>query len=110
MKWVCLVATMSSVLIVVSSNASASSLTLSFSGEFGPTTTIGGTALGANTPFSLTAVFDTTTGIPFRTGAELFPTIATFNVSGFGTYTSVSGDDLYVGLADPRSNNLNVYE
>jgi hypothetical protein len=95
---------------MASAQADAAMLMLNFSGEFGPTTTLGGTALGADTAFTFAATFDTTTGISKGTGVEIFPTVATFNISGFGTFTSVAGADVYVGLADPTSNSAKVYE
>lgn len=36
----------------------ASTLALDVTGQFGPTTTLNGTALGANTPFAFHAAFD----------------------------------------------------
>jgi PEP-CTERM motif len=110
MKRLCLTATMFGLLAMASGRVDASSLTLSFSGEFTSTTTVGGTALGAVTPFTYTAVFDSTTGIPIGTGVDAFLTVATFNISGVGTFTSAAGDDLYVGLADPTSNTAHDYE
>src|SRR5271157_1387322 len=103
MKRLCLTAAIFGLLTLASGSAGASSLTLSFSGEFASTSTLGGTALGADSAFSYTATFDTTTGISKGTGEEIFPTVATFNIPGFGTFTSAAGDDLYVGLADPSS-------
>src|SRR5271157_546513 len=110
MKSLYLVATAIGLLALASGSAGASSLTLNFAGQFSSTTTLDGTALGADTDFSYTANFDTTTGISKGTGVEIFPTVATFNISGFGTFTSAAGDDLYVGLADPTSNTANDYE
>ena len=95
---------------LASVRAEAGTLTLNFSGEFGPTTTLGGTALGADTAFSFQATFDTTTGIAKGTGIEIFPTVVTFDITGIGTFTSVPGTDVYVGLADPTSNTAKAYE
>ncbi len=110
MKRLCLTATLFGLLILASRSAGASSLTLSFSGEFASTSTLGGTALGGDNAFSYTATFDTTTGISIATGVEIFPTVATFNIPGVGIFTSAAGDDLYVGLADPTSNTAKDYE
>ncbi len=110
MKRLCLTATLFGLLILASRSAGASSLTLSFSGEFALTSTLGGTALGGDNAFSYTATFDTTTGISIATGVEIFPTVATFNIPGVGIFTSAAGDDLYVGLADPTSNTAKDYE
>ncbi len=109
MKRLCVIATAFVLLTLASGSVGASTLTLNFSGVFDPTTTLGGTALGADTSFSYNAIFDTTTGIPVATGNEMFPTVATVNIAGFGTFTSAPGDDLYVGLSDPSSGN-NYYE
>ncbi len=97
-------------LTLASGRADAGMLTLSFSGEFGPTTTLGGTALGADTAFTYAATFDTTTGISKGTGIEIYLATVTINISGYGTYMSAAGDDLYVGLADPSSGLVKVYE
>jgi hypothetical protein len=105
-----LLATVLALLSLASGRAGADTLVLSFSGEFGPTSTFNGVALGADTPFSYTATFDTTTGSSPATGIEIFPTVATFVISGIGTFTSVPGSDLYVGLADPTSNTAHDYE
>ena len=88
--------------VLASGRVEASMLTLNMSGTFGPTATLGGTALGAGTPFMVAATFDSTSGIPYqnKTGVELFQTVATFTIAGFGTYTSVPGANVYVGLVD----------
>jgi len=63
MKRLLLSATIFGLLTLASGSVGASSLTLNFSGEFTSTSTLGGTALGADNAFSYTATFDTTTGI-----------------------------------------------
>jgi len=110
MKRIYLVAAAIGLFMSASGRDGAATLILSFSGSFGPTTTLGGTALGADTPFTIMAAFDTTTGIPLRPGAEVLPTVATFNISGFGTFANVPGAGVNVGLADPSSNSLGVYQ
>jgi PEP-CTERM motif len=103
MKKLYMIATLLGLLTLASGRADAGSLTLNFSGEFGPTTTLDGTALGSDTPFTFAATFDSTAGIFFATGAYIFPTVVTFDISGHGIYTSVPGSDVYVGLEDPSS-------
>ena len=111
MKRLHLIAAVLGFVALVPCRAEASSLTLNMSGIFGPLTTLDGTALGAQPTFTLAAVFDSTSGIPFEnyTGIELFPTVVTFSITGFGTYTSVPGSDVYVGLAD-RTDGNGFYE
>ena len=45
-----------------SGRAEAGLLALEATGAFGPTSTLGGTAFGADTPYSFRAVFDPATG------------------------------------------------
>ena len=83
--------------------APASMLTLNYSGSFGPTTTLDGTPLGAETPFSLHATFDSTTETTGWTGQGVFP-ISSFSILlPSGTYTAAPAADLNVYLGDPAS-------
>jgi hypothetical protein len=52
--------------------AEASNLALDITGEFGQTTTLNGTALGVNTPFSFHAVFDPDDDVNPTPGAGYF--------------------------------------
>jgi PEP-CTERM motif len=110
MKKVRLFAAVLGLLTLGFNRAEGSLLTLNLSGKFGPTT-LGGTALGADTAFTLAASFDSASGIPFNneTGVELFQSVVTFTIAGHGTYTSVPGADVYVGLID-LSAGLGDYE
>jgi len=66
-------------------------------------TTPGGSApLGADTPFSYHAIFDSTGGTEWipTYGIYLYSSVTTFALAGYGTYTSSS---LFVLLADPTS-------
>ena len=74
-----------------SNRAEAGSLIENFSGAFGPTTTLGGTALGSDTNFSLQATFDPTAGTKVRGGVATFATSLSINIAGHGTYTSAPG-------------------
>ena len=84
-------------LVMTYARAEAAMLTLNFSGEFGPTTTLGGTALGANTAFTFAATFDSTMGTTVNTGVAIFPTVVTFDITGFGTYSSALRGQLVCG-------------
>jgi hypothetical protein len=87
---------------IAASQAQAGTLTENFSGSFGPTTTLGGVALGTDTAFTFHAAFDTTTGISFGQGIELFPvTSFTIDIAGQGTFTGIPNADLNVALIDP---------
>ncbi len=103
MRRLSLLATALSLLALAADRADASLLNLSLSGSFDPTTTLSGTALGAITPFTLVATFDSTTGIRVGTGVEFYPTVALFTISGRGSFISVPGSDVYVVLADTTS-------
>ena len=83
-----------------SSRAEAGSLIENFSGAFGPTTTLGGTALGSDTNFSLQATFDPTAGTKVRGGVATFATSLSINIAGHGTYTSAP-EAVSVVLTDP---------
>ncbi len=81
--------------------AQASTLTLSYSGVFGPNATLGGVAFGVDTPFSFAATFDGTADIfPGVEGLGAFDTEVTVRI-GSATYTSDPAADLIVFLEDP---------
>jgi hypothetical protein len=83
-----------------SNRAAAGSLTENFSGEFGPTTTLDGTALGSDTNFSFQATFDPAAGTIVRGGVATFATSLSITIAGHGTYTSAPGA-VSVVLTDP---------
>jgi hypothetical protein len=83
-----------------SNRAEAGSLVENFSGAFGPTTTLGGTALGSDTNFNLQATFDPTAGTVVRGGVATFATSLSINIAGHRTYTSAPGA-VSVVLTDP---------
>jgi hypothetical protein len=83
-----------------SDRAEAGSLIENFSGAFGPTTTLGGTALGSDTNFSFQAAFDPTAGTIVRGGVATCATSLSINIAGHGTYTSAPGA-VSVVLTDP---------
>jgi hypothetical protein len=83
-----------------SDRAEAGSLIENFSGAFGPTTTLGGAALGSDTNFSYQATFDPTAGTIVRGGVATFATSLCITIAGHGTYTSAPGA-VSVVLTDP---------
>jgi hypothetical protein len=83
-----------------SNRAEAGTLIENFSGSFGPTTTLNGTALGSDTNFSFQATFDSTAGTVVTPGVATFATSVTFNIAGHGTYTTAPGG-ISVILTDP---------
>lgn len=80
----------------------ASTLALDVTGQFGPNTTLNGTVLGANTPFSFHAVFDPADDVNPTLGAGYFrPTTFTLDIAGHGTFAGVPNVDLNVVVLDP---------
>jgi hypothetical protein len=76
----------------------SSNLVESFSGYFGPSTTLDGTALGGSeTAFTFPAAFNPSSGTELATGLAVFATIASIQIAGHGTYTASTD----VILADP---------
>ena len=113
------IATLATVLVAASSNrVEAGSLVENFSGYFGPTTTLNGTALGGSeTAFTYTATFNPSAGTELATGLAVFATTASIEIAGHGTYTastdviladpSYAGAGIYgVGLADSTASSL----
>jgi hypothetical protein len=84
-----------------SHRAEAGLLVESFSGAFGPTTTLNGTALGSATTFSFHATFDPTAGNMLTGGVESFAASLSINITGHGTFTSAPGA-IDVILVDPN--------
>jgi hypothetical protein len=73
-------------------------------GSFGPTTTLGGVALGADTPFSFQAEFDTSTGSSYDNlaGVVYSPIInLTIEIAGVGSFTGILSPGVDVFLLDP---------
>jgi hypothetical protein len=83
-----------------SHRAEAGSLIENFSGAFGPTTTLDGTALGSDTNFSFQAAFNSTAGTVVTTGVATFATSLSITIAGHGTFTSAPGA-IDVILVDP---------
>lgn len=82
------------------SHADAAPLTLSYSGVFGPTSTLGGVPFGVDTPFTFDATFDSTTDTDPTDGLGVFDAVVTLHV-GADTYTGDPAADVNVILADP---------
>jgi len=82
-----------------------------FSASFGPTTTLGGVALGADTPFTIHATFDSTSFIPQAPGYKIYHvSTLTIDIAGHGTYTGsgLPSTSPYVFLADSTWAGLNL--
>jgi hypothetical protein len=89
---------------LVSSRAEAGLLTLEATGAFGPTSTLGGTAFGADTPYSFRAVFDPAMDrnpTPGDGAGYFRATQFTITIGGYGTFEGIPNDDLNVALLDP---------
>jgi hypothetical protein len=102
-----LVGTLASTFVVASANrAEAGNLVENFSGYFGATTTLDGTALGGSeTAFTFTASFDPSAGTVLATGVAVFPTTATITIAGHGSFTASTD----VILADPSYAGAGIY-
>ncbi len=99
----CLLAVSAIGLVVgLGGRAEAGLLVENFSASFGPTTTLGGVALGADTPFAYQATFDTSTGVSI--GPFEFYAVTSFTIDIAGTtYTGIPNPSLNVMLADPST-------
>ena len=87
-----------------SSHAAAIPMTLNYSGTFGTTTTLGGTAFGANTPFSFAATFNSAAplgGLP--NGWQKFSATSFTILINSTTYTATTPSALNVLLVDTTS-------
>ena len=86
----------------LAAGASASMVTLNYSGSFSPDSSLGGTAFGVDTPFIIHATFDSTTDVIPASGHGIFPLTSLSIHLPSGTYAAASafGWDAYVG--DPR--------
>jgi hypothetical protein len=102
MKSLRLIATVLVLLAFLTGGAEASLVTLNLVGSVGPGTEIGGVAIGTVAPVTISATFDPMSGIPFHgaIGVDTYATSVTFAIAGFGTYMSMPGADVYVGLVD----------
>lgn len=84
--------------------AEATLLALEATGSFGPTSTLGGTAFGADTPYSFRAVFDSAEDRNPNPGdgAGYFRvTQFTITIERHGSFEGIANDDLNVALLDP---------
>jgi len=71
---------------------------LDFEGVFGPTSSLGGTAFGVDTPFKFSAEFDSTADLDATPGMSLFETTIAFEIDGLGTFNSDAASGINVGL------------
>jgi PEP-CTERM motif len=87
-----------------SGQTEAGLLALQATGAFGPTSTLGGTAFGAHTPYSFRAVFDPAMDrnpMPGDGAGYFRATQFTITIEGYGTFEGIPNDDLNVALLDP---------
>src|SRR5262245_35057658 len=85
----------------VAAPARAASLTENLTGFFGPTTTLGGVALGADTAFTLQAVGDTSSGVTIVPGLDVYAvTNFTISIAGKGNFTGIPDINTKIFLAD----------
>ena len=76
------------------SSAHAAMVTLNYSGSFDPTSTLGGTAFGADTPFTIHATFDSTQDVYPVVGVGIF-NIQSLSVQlPSGSYTAQPGGNM----------------
>lgn len=82
----------------------ATLLALEATGSFGPTSTLGGAAFGADTPYSFRAIFDSAEDRNPNPGdgAGYFRvTQFTITIDQHGSFEGIANDDLNVALLDP---------
>jgi hypothetical protein len=87
-----------------SGQAEAGLLALEATGAFGPTSTLGGTAFGADTRYWFRAVFDPAQDrnpTPGDGAGYFRATRFTIAIEGYGTFEGIPDDDLNVALLDP---------
>lgn len=70
----------------------ASQVLLTLTGMFDAATTLGGVSLGAATPFTANALFDTSVSVFTTKDESLFPATVTLDIQGHGTYLVTSPD------------------
>jgi hypothetical protein len=80
--------------------ARAEILTLHHSGTFAPGSALGGVPFAANTPFTFHAVFDSTADSDPFNGYAIFDTVVTFEIPGYGTFTSDPAGNVNINLRD----------
>lgn len=94
------IAAMLGLLALAPTRADAGLLVATYSGTFSADTTLGGTPLGADTPFTFAATFDPTADQDPAEGHGLFLATVVFDITGFGKFTSAPGAGEQVELAD----------
>jgi len=92
LRWAALAA-----LTITTTAAQAGLFNFNNTGSFGSSTTLGGVALGSDTPYSLTATFDDASvrGSSFN---QFTVTALSLDLTGYGTYTAIPDSDLTVYL------------
>lgn len=104
-RWLLTLAICAAATLAASQASQAELLLLESTGAFGPATTLGGTALGADTNYSFRAVFDSTKNrnpIVGEKGAGYFSALEfAMTIEGHGAFEGIPSDDLNVVLLDP---------
>jgi alpha-tubulin suppressor-like RCC1 family protein len=86
------------------SSMTVAGMSLHCTGSFGPTTTLNGVELGAETAFSMVATFDPTLNLapfPPGSGVGVYAATASITIDGYGTYQSAAGADFNIWLMNP---------
>jgi len=97
LRWAALAA-----LTLTTTAAQAALFDLNYTGSFNSTTTLGGVALGADTPFSMVATFNSYNNIGYYgvPGIGVYPATALSLTLAGSTYTAITDSNLTVILTD----------
>jgi len=91
------------VLTIAATTVHAASFDLNYTGSFNSSTTLGGVALGANTPFSIVATFDSSRNYDHNGGGLYSVTALSLSLPG-NTYTAIPDINLRVLMSDANWN------
>jgi uncharacterized repeat protein (TIGR02543 family) len=94
------------------SSMTVAGMSLHCTGSFGPTTTLNGNPLGAETAFTIVATFEPTLNLasfPPGSGVGVYAATASITIDGYGTYPSAAGADFAVWLMNPTENFVPFY-
>ena len=101
MRLILRTATLALSLLAVAAPVRGAFLTENLTGFFGPTTTLGGIALGANTAFTLQAVGDAASVHTVLPGLDTYAiTSLTISIAGKGTFVGIPDSNTNIFLAD----------
>jgi len=95
------------VLTIAATTAHAASFDLNYTGSFNSSTTLGGVALGADTPFSIVATFDSSVNYEgYGGGVGLYEVTALSLSLPGNTYTAIPDINLCVLMTDATYNSI----